>query len=152
MTEKIIGIAILAGGISYVFFMPDWITKKLDLVFYIIVELIFEAVIFFEKLLTVATVLVHFLGKLATLSLLASALAIFSNEAIAILGYRKFFFGEQYVSWLDLFTKPYTWAAATTIVATTVAIANLRKLDLDFQEFIEKQRERLEVRRKERKH
>jgi type VI protein secretion system component VasK len=109
--------------------------------------LVFDFVEFFEKLVFITTALLHFLGKLATLSLLAVALAIFLNEALPILGYGSFLSGAQYAALRELFTKSYTWAAATTIVATTVAIANLRKLDLDSQDFAEKQGERSEKRR-----
>lgn len=137
--------------VSYIFFMPDWLRESIDWLLMKLFDLCFGAIEFLERLLAIATLLLHFLGKLATLSLLAGALAIFANEAIAIFGFEKFLSGQQYQAWLALFTQPYTWAAATTIVAATVAIANLRKLDLDFQDFMEKQHERFEKKLAERK-
>lgn len=142
---------LILGAVSYVLFMPDWLRESIDWLFMKLFEFFFGAIEFLERLLVVATLLLHFLGKLATLSLLAGALAIFTNEAISVFGFEKFLSGQQYLSWLALFTQPYTWAAATTIVAATVALANLRKLDLDYQEFVEKQRERFEKRQAERK-
>lgn len=142
---------LLLGLVSYVFFMPDWLRELIDWLFLKLQDLWFGVIVFLERLLIIATLLLHFLGKLATLSLLAGALVIYINEAVSVFGFEKFLSGQQFQAWLALFTQPYTWAAATTIVATTVAIGNLRKLDLDYQEFVEKQLERYEKKQAERK-
>jgi len=150
MIEKLIGISLLFGLVAYLFFIPDWLRETIDWLFTKVFELIFDLIGFLEKLVEIATALLGFLGKLATLALLAGVLTIFLNEALPVFGFDKFLSGEQYVAWLMLFTEPYTWAAATTIVATTVAIGHIRKFDLDFEDFMEKQRERFQKRRDDR--
>jgi hypothetical protein len=138
------------GALACLLFAPDWFQEVLVPLFEKLAQLYLVTLQALERLLALITVFVHFLGKLATLVLLVVALTVFASESLAILGYESFLAGPDYIAWRDLFTKAYTWAAATTIVACTVAISNTRKHDLDSQDFVERQRERFSKRAAER--
>lgn len=92
----------------------------------------------------------HIIGRLLTSLLLATATFILCQEVWGIFSNPALSSEKQYLALRTLFTQPYTWAAATTIVATTVAIANIRKYHLDRDEAKEKWEERREKRALER--
>ncbi|UXY15886.1 hypothetical protein N8I74_02395 [Chitiniphilus purpureus] len=73
----------------------------------------------------------QYAGTVATMALLSGTLLVLANEIALILGFAALFDGPDYAAWLTLFAKPHAWAAATTLVGTTVALASLRKFDLD---------------------
>lgn len=113
--------------------MPDKIKNYIGLALGIIAELFFDGLNLLRQAITISTIVLHLFGKISTLILLFLAIAIFLNESFYVLGFGKFWSGGKYEAWLELLTKPYTWASATTIVAGTVAIVHLRRLELDLQ-------------------
>lgn len=151
MIRALVATATFFALIYFVLFAPDWLRKSVERGFDILSCWVYETITFLNRLLNIATLVLHFLGKVATLILLAGSLTVFFNETASALGFGAWLFGATYDACLELFKKPYTWAAATTIVATTVAIGNLRKFDIDFVEFVEKQRERSEKRYREKR-
>ncbi len=92
----------------------------------------------------------QYAGRLATMALLTGTLLVLANEIVLILGYGALLEGPNYEAWLTLFAKPVAWAAATTIVGATVALANLRKYDIDSEAAMDRKIDRALARFKER--
>ncbi|MBM5573651.1 hypothetical protein [Deefgea sp. CFH1-16] len=149
-TFEIVALVVPMFIIGYLVFFPSWLKEATEKILTVAMGLSMDSIKFTETIVEITMIMAHFLGRIATTLLLIGALAVFFNETLPIFGLGTQFIWSEYNLLRELFTKPYTWAAATTIITSTVAIGHLRKLDIDRQEREEKQIEKIESKIKER--
>lgn len=104
----------------------------------------FDFLEFIRRVVALATLALYFVGRLGTLGVLGLSLFIVTCEALRIYGYQPFSTEPTYQEWLSLFGKPYSWAAITAIVASTVAINHVLKYELELEQYLNTQKERLQ--------
>jgi|GEM_PF-4454082 len=118
---------------------PDWLKE-------LVVDVYDSVFNMLRGALKLSGALIHLAGKICTFVLLAGAMTVLANEFMPVFGLQAFIPDAYSVALQALFVKPYVLAAATILVATTVAIYTSKKFDLDYREAIEKSHERWEKR------
>jgi hypothetical protein len=141
----------IGKSLLFVGFIYWWVAKAPENLKYHVKSILMSIMIFIYtsinaglELIKLLTVTLYFLGRLGTLLVLSTALFFIVNEALRIHGFESYSNSLIYQQWLDLFAKPYSWAALAAIVASTSAINQILKYELDFSEYLEKQKEKLE--------
>ncbi|QDQ25184.1 hypothetical protein FNU76_01760 [Chitinimonas arctica] len=132
---KIIGCLIWLGLLVFFLLFPEWRGRVVFFFQYDVPK-------FFRALYGGVLLSVLRVGRFMVLCLAAGSISIFANEVAAIFGLAPFFSGSSYTALLGLFSEKSTWAVVTTIVATTVAMSNTRKLDMDDFDFELRKQER----------
>lgn len=101
---------------------------------------VLELLEFLVNITKVLTLLLHFLGRIGTLLVLCIALFLAINESLIIYGSTIAVQSEYYQAWLDLLSKPYAWAALAAIVASTSAINQILKYEMEFDKHLQTQK------------
>ncbi len=136
--------------LAYAWWTEDHLGHKTDALIWRSLFIAGTPIRFSASVLRQLAACLQYVGRLATMALLAGTLLVLANEVVQILGYGALLKGPTYESWLTLFSKPVAWAAATTIVGATVALANLRKYDIDSEAAMDRKIDRALARSKER--
>lgn len=88
--------------------------------------------------------LIHFSGLVFTVFLLLLSLISFAYVVTDEFGYSSMsWFNETYEHIKVIVVNPVSWAAATTIVATTIAVGHMQNLKINKQRFKNEERNRL---------
>ena len=86
--------------------------------------------------------LTYFFGLFVIVFLLLVSLISFLYVVSKEFGYEISWFSQYYIHVSNIIKNPVSWAAATTIVATTVAIGHMENLKVNRKRFFEEQKER----------
>src|SRR5262245_50613672 len=84
-----------------------------------------------ETLTRVAIAVIYLLGVLVTVSLLASSLLLFMCTVFTEVGLSISNRRAYYEIATRIFAHPWSWAAVTIIVGTTVALSHLKNLEVN---------------------
>ena len=146
--EIIISVLIFFGAIAFTFWLfflaPAKLTEFAKNAIYTIIIYILDLFEFARTVIALATLGVYFVGTLGTIVVLLLSLIIFVNEVSHIYGFQVLASEPIYQKWLKLFGESYSWAAITAIVASTVALNNVLKYELELKQFILKQKEQMQ--------
>ena len=88
--------------------------------------------------------LIHFLGLFFIVTLLFVSIIAFIYVAAKEIGYEIIWLTNYYIHISNIINNPVSWAAATTIVATTIGIGHVQNLEVNRNRFIAEQKDRWE--------
>lgn len=145
LIDKVLAaLSLLAFLVWWAFMAPTGLKNFVNNVTLHITIAFFDLLELIRKVVALATLTLYFVGRLGTLGVLSLSLFIVVCEALRIYGYQPFSSEPIYQEWLSLFGKPYSWAAITAIVASTVAINHVLKYELELEKYLQEQKERFQ--------
>ena len=136
-------------------FLPDEVSERFEIAENFVLEKLAAIPVFLSNVWLVSAQICYFVGNFFALFLIAFGAVIVGYSVYLKRGTLQFTFEGAYQLAEQLAGDKVAWSGATLLIASTVAICNMWKLNLDKKQYFEKQekelREKIEKKAKERR-